>query len=30
LSGELKHLNVHAAGSDNPPILTCADLKEAG
>jgi uncharacterized protein (DUF305 family) len=26
-SGELKHLNVHAAGTGNPPILTCADLK---
>jgi len=25
-SGELKHLNVHAAGSGNPPILSCADL----
>jgi hypothetical protein len=25
-SGEAKHINVHAAGSGNPPILTCADL----
>jgi hypothetical protein len=29
-SGEPKHLNVHEAGSGNPPILTCADLKRAG
>jgi Cu/Zn superoxide dismutase len=29
-SGEPKHVNVHAAGSGNPPILTCADLEEAG
>ncbi len=29
-SGEPKHLNVHEAGSGNPPILTCADLNEAG
>ena len=28
-SGEPKHVNVHEAGSGNPPILTCADLKEA-
>jgi hypothetical protein len=25
-SGEPKHVNVHEAGSGNPPILTCADL----
>jgi len=25
-TGELKHVNVHAAGSGNPPILSCADL----
>jgi hypothetical protein len=25
-TGELKHLNVHAAGSGNPPVLACADL----
>ncbi len=25
-SGELEHLNVHAAGSGSPPVLTCADL----
>jgi len=25
-TGDLKHLNVHAAGSGNPPILSCADL----
>jgi hypothetical protein len=25
-SGEAKHINVHAAGTGNPPILTCADL----
>jgi hypothetical protein len=29
-SGAPKHVNVHEAGSGNPPILTCADLKEAG
>ena len=29
-SGEPKHLNVHEAGSGNPPILACADLKRAG
>jgi uncharacterized protein (DUF305 family) len=29
-TGEPRHLNVHEAGSGNPPILTCADLKEAG
>jgi hypothetical protein len=28
-SGDAKHVNVHEAGSGNPPILTCADLKEA-
>jgi hypothetical protein len=26
-SGQLKHVNVHAAGSGNPPVLACADLK---
>ena len=25
-TGDLKHLNVHAGGSGNPPILSCADL----
>jgi len=25
-SGDLKHLNVHAAGSGDPPVLSCADL----
>jgi hypothetical protein len=25
-SGEPKHVNVHEAGSGNPPILTCAEL----
>jgi hypothetical protein len=29
-SGEPKHVNVHEAGSGNPPILGCADLKRAG
>jgi hypothetical protein len=29
-SGEPKHVNVHEAGSGNPPILSCADLKRAG
>jgi Cu/Zn superoxide dismutase len=29
-SGALKHVNVHEAGSGNPPILACADLKRAG
>jgi hypothetical protein len=29
-SGEPKHVNVHEAGSGNPPILSCADLKQAG
>jgi len=29
-SGELKHANVHEAGSGNPPILACADLTRAG
>jgi hypothetical protein len=29
-SGNPKHVNVHEAGTGNPPILTCADLKEAG
>jgi hypothetical protein len=29
-SGETRHVNVHAAGTGNPPILTCADLERAG
>jgi hypothetical protein len=29
-SEEPKHVNVHEAGSGNPPILSCADLKRAG
>ncbi len=29
-SGAPKHVNVHEAGSGNPPILSCADLKQAG
>jgi hypothetical protein len=29
-SGEPKHVNVHEAGSGNPPILSCADLKRGG
>jgi hypothetical protein len=29
-SGDPKHVNVHAAGTGNPPILTCADMKGAG
>jgi hypothetical protein len=29
-SGEPKHVNVHEAGSGNPPILGCTDLKRAG
>jgi hypothetical protein len=29
-SGEPKHVNVHEAGSGNPPILSCADLKRTG
>jgi hypothetical protein len=29
-SGGPKHVNVHAAGTGNPPILTCADLREEG
>ncbi len=28
-SGGPKYVNVHEAGSDNPPILSCADLKRA-
>jgi hypothetical protein len=28
-SGEPKYVNVHEAGTGNPPILTCADLKGA-
>jgi hypothetical protein len=30
LTGEPKYVNVHEAGTGNPPILTCADLNEAG
>jgi hypothetical protein len=29
-AGEPKHVNVHEAGAGNPPILTCADLEQAG
>jgi hypothetical protein len=29
-TGEPKYANVHEVGTGNPPILTCADLKEAG
>ena len=29
LSGEPKHLNVHAPGSGEPPPVTCANLNEA-
>jgi hypothetical protein len=29
-SGAPKHVNVHEPGSGNPPILACADLKQAG
>jgi hypothetical protein len=29
-SGEPKHVNVHKAGTGNPPILACADLERAG
>jgi hypothetical protein len=29
-SGDPKYVNVHEAGTGNPPILTCADLKQAG
>ncbi len=29
-SGDHRHVNVHEAGTGHPPILTCADLKEAG
>jgi hypothetical protein len=28
-SGKDKHVNVHEAGSGNPPVLSCADLKGA-
>jgi hypothetical protein len=27
-SGNPKHLNVHAVGTGNPPVLACADLKQ--
>jgi len=29
-SGAPKHVNVHEAGSGDPPVLTCADLNGAG
>jgi hypothetical protein len=29
-SAEPKYVNVHEAGSGDPPILSCADLKRAG
>jgi hypothetical protein len=29
-SGEPKYVNVYEAGSGNPPILSCANLKRAG
>jgi hypothetical protein len=29
-SAEPKYVNVHEAGSGNPPILSCVDLKRAG
>ena len=29
LSGEPKHINVHAPGSGEPPPVTCANLNEA-
>jgi hypothetical protein len=29
LSGEAKHINVHAPGSGEPPPVTCANLNEA-
>jgi hypothetical protein len=29
-SGDPKHVNVHELGGSNPPILACADLKQAG
>ena len=29
-TGESKSVNVNKAGTGNPPILICADLKEAG
>jgi hypothetical protein len=29
-SGDPRYVNVHEAGSGNPPILSCADLKRAG
>jgi hypothetical protein len=29
-SGAPKHVNVHEAGSGNPPILSCADLRRTG
>jgi hypothetical protein len=30
LTGEPKYVNVHEAGTGNPPILTCAGPREAG
>jgi hypothetical protein len=29
-SGEPKHVNVHEAGTGDPPVLTCANLKREG
>jgi hypothetical protein len=29
LSGDPKHLNVHAPGSGEPPPVSCANLNEA-
>jgi hypothetical protein len=29
-TGKDKHVNVHEAGAGNPPVLSCADLKQAG
>ena len=29
-SGGSKHVNVHEAGAGDPPVLTCANLEQAG
>lgn len=29
-SGSPEHINIHAAGAGDPPVLACADLQEAG
>jgi hypothetical protein len=29
-SGGAKHVNVHEAGAGNPPVLSCADLRQTG